>query len=151
MHATDIIGYTHSDGYCLCPEHGTDDQGNELPDPGNETGHVYPIFANAETDHDMICDACFTELRATGKDVRDAIILEANIGVDEEEESEDDGEEICCVCGKPAEGIEDDVCDCVCPYCGEDCFDDQTLTDHGMCYDCFQQWRRGERKIGEDE
>jgi len=90
MNCTDIVGYTHSDGYCLCTLHGTDDRGNELPDAGNESGKVQPIFACEETDTDLICDACFTELHAAGKDVRDAIILEANIGVDEEEEAEDE-------------------------------------------------------------
>lgn len=86
--STDIVGYTHSDGYCLCLTHGTDEQGNELPDPGNESGKVQPIFAGDETDTDLICDACYSELFDAGADVRYAIILKANIGVDDEDQDE---------------------------------------------------------------
>jgi len=48
-----IVGYTHSGGYALCPEHA--DDGN-MVDEGNETGYVYPIFATDETDSDIYCD-----------------------------------------------------------------------------------------------
>lgn len=39
--------------------------------------------------------------------------------------------EKCQVCGKDY-----DNCDCVCPQCGYMCFDDVTIADHGVCYDC---------------
>lgn len=53
----------------------------------------------------------------------------------------------CCVCGKPAEAKrEEDECNCVCPRCGNMCFDDQCLTDHGRCYDCQKKWQVGELK-----
>ena len=45
-------------------------------------------------------------------------------------------DEVCCVCGKPSEG--DDVCQCVCPQCGEHCYDDVTIADHGECIDCHK-------------
>jgi hypothetical protein len=61
---TDIVGYTHSDGYCLCPEHA---KYGRMKDTGNETGKVYPIFACDETDNDLTCDVC------------NETILEANI------------------------------------------------------------------------
>lgn len=47
----------------------------------------------------------------------------------------------CTVCGKPAEG--DDVCACLCPRCGVHCFDDVTISDHGMCLDCHKAWQVG--------
>lgn len=30
-----------------------------------------------------------------------------------------------------------------CPKCGESCNDDQTIDDHGMCYDCFHSHENG--------
>ncbi len=90
VHSTNIVGYTHSDGYCLCVEHGTDTQGNELPDPGNETGKVFPIFAGDETDTDLICDVCLSKAIANGADPHTAIILAANIDSGEEAEPEGD-------------------------------------------------------------
>jgi hypothetical protein len=47
----------------------------------------------------------------------------------------------CVVCGKTS-----DKCDCVCPDCGCDCFDDVTLTDHGRCRDCHKSILNGERE-----
>jgi hypothetical protein len=44
--------------------------------------------------------------------------------------------QLCQNCGKPAESCPD-TCNCICPSCGEHCFDDVTLADHGMCLDCF--------------
>jgi len=38
---------------------------------------------------------------------------------------------LCQVCGKDS-----DNCSCTCPACGEPCFDDVTIADHGKCYDC---------------
>jgi hypothetical protein len=45
----------------------------------------------------------------------------------------------CCICGKPAEG--EDTCVCSCPQCGESCYNDGTVIDHGKCYDCHQKWQ----------
>lgn len=39
--------------------------------------------------------------------------------------------ERCQVCRKDS-----NHCDCQCPQCGYMCFDDVTLADHGVCYDC---------------
>jgi len=51
----------------------------------------------------------------------------------------------CCICGKPSEAPEGELeCDCICPKCGTHCFDDVTIADHNMCYDCFQKWKNGE-------
>jgi len=32
----------------------------------------------------------------------------------------------------------------VCPQCGALCNDDQTIEDHGKCYDCQKAWQHGE-------
>jgi hypothetical protein len=46
----------------------------------------------------------------------------------------------CTVCGKPAEEVPtENICQCRCPECGEKCFDDVTLADHGKCYDCHKE------------
>ena len=65
--------------------------------------------------------------------VLDQIIEEGKVCVTEMREELLEGE--CCVCGKPSEG--DDYCECICPNCGEKCFDDVTISDHGKCIDCF--------------
>ena len=83
-----IVGYTHSDGYCLCVKHATRVKWDpkeehyvreEIKDSGNESGHVFPIFDTEETDRDIICDPCHSEMFAKGEDVRDSILLEKNI------------------------------------------------------------------------
>lgn len=66
------------------------------------------------------------------------------------EEEEDEEFHCCCVCGKPAEGTED-TCECVCPVCGQNCFDDQTIADHGRCYDCHQEVLLADAQEGEGE
>lgn len=64
-------------------------------------------------------------------------------------------EDKCQVCGKDS-----DHCTCVCPTCGNPCFDDVTLADHGECYDCHHSSLNedddteaiceAERKVGAD-
>jgi len=49
----------------------------------------------------------------------------------------------CQICELPQESKEGVSCVCVCPRCGCHVFDDVTLGDHGMCYDCFQLQRNG--------
>lgn len=51
----EIVGYTHSDGYCLCPQHAFEtytldgQQATRLkPDSGNEWGVVLPIWNTDE-------------------------------------------------------------------------------------------------------
>jgi hypothetical protein len=51
-------------------------------------------------------------------------------------EGDEEEEQTCCVCGKSAEG--ENVCSCTCPSCGAGCFNDVTLADHGVCYDCHK-------------
>jgi hypothetical protein len=46
---------------------------------------------------------------------------------------------LCQVCGKNS-----DNCSCTCPVCGEPCFDDVTIADHGRCYDCHHAILNGE-------
>jgi hypothetical protein len=72
-----IIGYTSSQGYCLCEEHA--DYG-EVVDDGNETGKVFPIFEDSEWEINVVCQVCFEEIMEAGGDVRNAIIMHANIG-----------------------------------------------------------------------
>jgi len=55
----------------------------------------------------------------------------------------------CQICELPQESKEGVSCICVCPRCGCHVFDDVTLGDHGMCYDCFQKWKHGELTITE--
>jgi len=43
--------------------------------------------------------------------------------------------QLCCVCGLPAEG-QSKTCNCICPVCHHNCFDDITLVDHNKCIDC---------------
>jgi len=31
----------------------------------------------------------------------------------------------------------------MCPQCGALCNDDQTIEDHGKCYDCQKAWQHG--------
>ena len=50
----DIVGYTHSSGYCLC----TDCEDGTTVDEGNESGFVFPIFEDAEFDSYPTCDHC---------------------------------------------------------------------------------------------
>jgi len=45
----------------------------------------------------------------------------------------------CCICNQDS-----DHCDCQCPECGQYCFDDVTLADHSMCYDCHKARLNGE-------
>lgn len=139
----EVLGYTHSGGFCLCRKHGTKiwwDQENgkyvrgEIEDVGNETGHVLAILSGTETDSDLICEVCYKD-----GDVRNAIILEKNIDLEEEE--------TCIVCGLPAEGEE--VCECECGFCGTPIFNEQSLLDHGMCSDCHKRWQMGELTIGD--
>ena len=52
-HATDIIGYTHEDGYALCVDHGAPIDTNEDGSP------VSPVFADMSSEWaDLYCDAC---------------------------------------------------------------------------------------------
>jgi len=53
VNVTEVVGYTHSDGYVLCPKHA--DYGDMI-DTGNESGKVYPIFAGDEWDYAPTCD-----------------------------------------------------------------------------------------------
>lgn len=66
------------------------------------------------------------------------------------QEEEDDEEQRCCICGKNWINPENQ-CECVCPICHKSCFNDSTVPDHGMCYDCHKKWQHGELKITEDE
>ena len=53
--------------------------------------------------------------------------------------------ERCCLCDKPQfEG--DDTCECKCPSCGEDCFDDSTIQEHGMCAECAEEKEQEEEE-----
>jgi hypothetical protein len=61
--AVTIVGFTHSGGYALCPEHA--EYGN-MVDEGNETGSVFPIFATDETDSDISCDVDLNVILAQG-------------------------------------------------------------------------------------
>lgn len=47
--------------------------------------------------------------------------------------------DVCQVCGK-----DHDECECVCPTCGQPCYDDVTMADHGECYDCHKARLAGE-------
>ncbi|MBV9691870.1 MAG: hypothetical protein JO202_19395 [Ktedonobacteraceae bacterium] len=51
----EILGYSQSGGDTLCPEHA---QYGDLPDEGNETGYVSPIFSTDELSSDLTCDEC---------------------------------------------------------------------------------------------
>jgi hypothetical protein len=57
----EIVGYTSSGGYALCPEHA--DYGQRA-DENNETGFVFPIFVTDETGSDITCDVDHTVLLA---------------------------------------------------------------------------------------
>lgn len=72
-----IIGYTCSQGYCLCEKHA---KYGEVRDNGNETSKVSPIFEDSEWDSNVICQPCFEEIMEAGGDVRNAIIMHATIG-----------------------------------------------------------------------
>lgn len=60
----------------------------------------------------------------------------------EEGEIEEEDEHCCTVCGLPAEG--EKTCFCVCPQCLCPCFDDVTIADHGVCFDCHQSRKKTE-------
>ena len=67
MNSTDIVGFTHSDGYALCNEHA--DYG-EMTDDNNESGKVQPIFADTEWEYPgPCCDVCFELLDVVLLDV----------------------------------------------------------------------------------
>ena len=54
-------------------------------------------------------------------------------------EDEEYEEHYCCVCEWPAEGNGGHICECKCPECGDSCFDDVTISDHGRCRDCHKE------------
>ena len=58
----EVTGYTHSDGYALCLEHG---KYGELPDSGNEDNRVQAIFLDDEWDYTPTCDVCGKEIDVT--------------------------------------------------------------------------------------
>ncbi len=78
----EIIGYTHSGGYALCPEHG---EYGGMRDSGNETGYVYPIFDyDGSGDSETVCDVCL-EVIQKGYDTCDE---DEDNGDDEEDTSD---------------------------------------------------------------
>jgi hypothetical protein len=56
-----IVGYMHSDGYCLCAncEDGT------TIDLGNDTGVMYPMFEIDEWEYHPRCDNCLEKIDVT--------------------------------------------------------------------------------------
>lgn len=48
----------------------------------------------------------------------------------------DDEDDVCQICYEHREH-----CNCKCPNCGNDAFNDATLGDHGKCYDCHKKWQ----------
>ena len=60
--------------------------------------------------------------------------------------------QLCCLCGKPNEGDKaEDECDCICPVCGNSCFDDVTIADHGKCRDCHKGELNRPRTLSDKE